>query len=1844
MKQAMRTGKPVLVAAETTPTVAVMARPDGLLSMTSNVFPVRVKIRGAWKSINPRLRKTAGGSWAPAVASTPVTFSGGGAGPLVTVADAAGQTVSMYWPAALPRPVINGSIALYRNVLAGIDLRMKATGTGYQETLVVHNATAASDPALRSLSFRVRAVRGLALRRGPHRSLGVVDSETGKLVFAIGQAQLWDSSRTQSAPAPQPATADTAGSGRITAVPVSYRLASPMAATIALAPPVSALTGKAVRYPLYIDPEIAPATDFYAQVMLTHNGADAQEWDTSSGTTSQSGGVTEIGDCGYSSCVWINGSGTEFLGYTDRDYFRFATTNLEKRNSQAATVYLASFDDEETYNSQGCTSELSAVYSTTGGISSTTAWGGPQGSLLATASSKAGGGSSCPAANVDFSSSASGNSALKTTLQSVATAGSSTVTLELRGDSETTETQYKRYKDNPTLTVYYNFAPLTPTGLSVQNQVTCASGTTYTSLTQPKLFATGTDNNPSPLQVTLNYTLQTSAGTAAGGTLASPTGASGSQQSTTPSTALVSGTAYKFDATATNKPTDTESTARTGPASAFDPFTVMTGPVGAPTISSSDYPQGQWGQPAGAPGVFTVGANGASNIAGFAYSFDGGAGSEPTPTTTDCGYNNDGGLGTSVDSSGDGLGSTSGELGLEQGSTAQIEIPGTTTPGQHTLFVVSFDKAHNISGESAYTFYVPQNFQSTSQPVAFINGSTLAAAATGTNASLVTTQANCCGLSWRGGNQLIFNGIANAQTFTVAISVPDAGLWQLGADLTKAGDYGQERIDLDQATSDINLGGTASVAWDGYSPVVRNSYLDLGTQSLTAGSHTLTFTMTGQNASSTGFKTGINYLTLSPTSRQEGESLAHGTPSAGTLGPQSFAGTPWSDNDQLFLDNAALGAQFTVSFNAPVESDYALGVNLATANDYGSLRFDLDPATSDINLDNTATSPLDTYSTSVSATYVFLGGVHLTAGIHVLKVTVVGTDAASINNRYNAGIDFLEAVPVTGAKDASFTAAMNDLGIASDGAASFAGDLDLTSTSTGRNLSLQAMQAAGITPGTATASGATFSLNGANFTMPQLNASGATVLGDNVIPDGQTIPLPAIKATDVALLVATTCGGTTGSPAAPATLNYAGGSASQPLITSVPDWTLARGSAQIVLSHRDAGTAAINGAARLYEVMLPAVPSATLSSITLPVMPVTFLNNDGCGPEGHLLHILAIGTRPVSAGQGPAGSAWTGAYAGPMDAAIAPAGAALSNTTLREIIAVTSPGSGQARVQLSNAHSMVPVTFDAATIGAQSSGTATAAVPVALTFGGSASVTIPAGADAYSDPVAIPGAGKLVISLHIPATSTQALVPVHETPNSTTFWAAGNQTANSDGTPFTNTFSTLGEYYVSRIDVSDSAATGGTVAVLGDQTAMAAPAFTFGNWASDLPAALQADGVALPGSIADVASGGAMPTHWWRMNGSGLDPATTAYDSGSSPTASLTLGGTAAFIADTPTTDTTTGALSLDGTSGFASTSGQVVSTAGSYTVSAWVKLSSVPSHNATVAAQDGASNSAFYLGVRSGDWAFYFANSDTTGAAVTSATGPAVAANTWTHLAGVYNAGAATAQLYVNGVLAASVPFTGWASTGSLTVGRDKTGGVAGDFLPGEISDVRVFNSVLPATSVQQVSSDSSASTVTAANAMAWLRNYVTAEPNLRDVIISVGANDVLQGASAASIESNLDSIENNLSTLIAAVQNLAVDNDPATPAVQVILTTIVPLGLSASDPREAVRQAVNSWITGLNTTAQVISDVAGAVAQPGSPNLVASSLLSGGVPTAAYYTAIASQIAGDVSNAITNNLINGL
>ncbi|MEV8547249.1 LamG-like jellyroll fold domain-containing protein [Streptomyces sp. NBC_01261] len=179
----------------------------------------------------------------------------------------------------------------------------------------------------------------------------------------------------------------------------------------------------------------------------------------------------------------------------------------------------------------------------------------------------------------------------------------------------------------------------------------------------------------------------------------------------------------------------------------------------------------------------------------------------------------------------------------------------------------------------------------------------------------------------------------------------------------------------------------------------------------------------------------------------------------------------------------------------------------------------------------------------------------------------------------------------------------------------------------------------------------------------------------------------------------------------------------------------------------------------------------------------------------------------------------------------------------------------------------------------------------------------------------------------------------------------------------------------------------------------------------------------------------------------------------------LTINGTTTWTNDTTRGET----LSLDGATGYAAGSGPALNTAASYSVSAWVKLSSLPTRNATVAAQDGTQNSAFYLQYDYADtgsprWAFAFANADTADPALTVAgSTTAATANTWTHLVGTYDATTKTAQLYLNGTLAATATgVTSWNAANAFTIGRSLHNGSSNDFFPGLISTVQAWNYTL--------------------------------------------------------------------------------------------------------------------------------------------------------------------------------------
>ncbi|QUQ67857.1 Concanavalin A-like lectin/glucanases superfamily protein [Kutzneria sp. CA-103260] len=229
------------------------------------------------------------------------------------------------------------------------------------------------------------------------------------------------------------------------------------------------------------------------------------------------------------------------------------------------------------------------------------------------------------------------------------------------------------------------------------------------------------------------------------------------------------------------------------------------------------------------------------------------------------------------------------------------------------------------------------------------------------------------------------------------------------------------------------------------------------------------------------------------------------------------------------------------------------------------------------------------------------------------------------------------------------------------------------------------------------------------------------------------------------------------------------------------------------------------------------------------------------------------------------------------------------------------------------------------------------------------------------------------------------------------------------------------------------------------------------------PTISSADGKFLVTQAGGVAT--TAPVDRWRLSdGNG----TTA---GSTGPHGATLSGGASWAVD-PTRGTT---LSLDNVSGCASTSTATVNTAGSYSVSAWVRLNSTNDFY-TIASQGGTNAASFYLQYNKSlnTWAFISPSSDSTNPtsypAAQSTTSPTL--NTWTNLVGVFNTGDNNSMtLYVNGQQAGKTTNpTPWNATGPFTIGAAKTATSTSNYLNGSISDVQVYNYALQQADVKAI------------------------------------------------------------------------------------------------------------------------------------------------------------------------------
>ncbi|MGW4500462.1 LamG domain-containing protein [Micromonospora sp. NPDC004336] len=182
---------------------------------------------------------------------------------------------------------------------------------------------------------------------------------------------------------------------------------------------------------------------------------------------------------------------------------------------------------------------------------------------------------------------------------------------------------------------------------------------------------------------------------------------------------------------------------------------------------------------------------------------------------------------------------------------------------------------------------------------------------------------------------------------------------------------------------------------------------------------------------------------------------------------------------------------------------------------------------------------------------------------------------------------------------------------------------------------------------------------------------------------------------------------------------------------------------------------------------------------------------------------------------------------------------------------------------------------------------------------------------------------------------------------------------------------------------------------------------------------------------------------------------------------------------------------------------GRVLRTDQSFSVAVWVRPSALGGVQ-TVVSQRGAKQSAFYLGLRDRvengvtayRWSFsvFGADNDVDGnsreALMTSqAINVEDDLSRWTHLVGVHDVARRQIRLYVNGVLEATVPFSGsftgaFDATGPLAVGGAQwtaAGGTPGmvNRLRGDVDDLGLYQGALTDTAVRILFNSESAETV---------------------------------------------------------------------------------------------------------------------------------------------------------------------
>ncbi|WP_405992504.1 ricin-type beta-trefoil lectin domain protein [Streptomyces sp. NBC_00986] len=468
--QAVADGTSVPVDALTSQTDTVAANPDGSFTTTSAVLPVRVRQDGAWVPVDATLAVGADGTYSPRATPNGVHLSGGGSGPLATLTDPTGHSMSLTMPFALPAPQVSGDTALYASVLPGVDLSVTVTDQGgFSDVLIVHDAQAAADARVRQLSVSTDT-DGLDLSATTAGGM-TATAPDGSVSYTSPPPLMWDSSTTattstaHAAGVVKPASFSglSAAGDEPTAPAISSSAAGPgsgaqvgqvpMTTTsdaITLAPDTSVLDGPDTHYPVYIDPFENPVTSksgAFDEVYSNSACSDAPQYNKPQ---------TNGEGVGYQQWGGACGDGLE------RSYYAIDTSGLDpsmkviKAEVNVSTRYAASVD---------CSHNQPITLHTTGTINENTDWGNQPGTLDD---------NGYPAAKTTVPSGANGNSSCSNStasfrvddqVQKIADGNKGTWTIGLFGNESRTSSNldYLRMSQTLALTTNFDIPPDVPT-------------------------------------------------------------------------------------------------------------------------------------------------------------------------------------------------------------------------------------------------------------------------------------------------------------------------------------------------------------------------------------------------------------------------------------------------------------------------------------------------------------------------------------------------------------------------------------------------------------------------------------------------------------------------------------------------------------------------------------------------------------------------------------------------------------------------------------------------------------------------------------------------------------------------------------------------------------------------------------------------------------------------------------------------------------------------------------------------------------------------------------------------------------------------------------------------------------------------------------------------------------------------------------------------------------------------------------------------------------------------------------------------------------------------------------